>query len=98
MRMMRRLNKQREERLVRRAIAAEWIEALKSGERCDHVAFDEWLRESQLNVECYLELEALDRQVQALDISDRPDIEGIAAQAQSQVFSIAGRHGSEDLA
>lgn len=83
-----RTRKQHEEVLARRAVAAEWIETLKSAKPRDHVAFDEWLRESKLNVECYLEMEALDRQVQALDSLDRPDIEAIAAQGRPQILPL----------
>jgi len=86
--MILRTKKQHEELLARRAVAAEWMETLKSGDRRDHVAFDEWLRESKLNVECYLEMEALDRQVRALDPTDRPDIEAIAAQAHPHALQL----------
>jgi transmembrane sensor len=65
--------------------AAEWMEALKSGNRGDRAAFDEWLRDSKRHVEYYLEMEALDRQVKALGPEARPDVEATLAAAASNV-------------
>lgn len=89
--MTRRDRKSHEERLARYAVAAEWMQTLKSADLRDHAAFDEWLRESKLNVEGYLELEALDQQVRALDASARPDIEAIAASLSARVPTLNER-------
>jgi transmembrane sensor len=61
--------------------AAELKENLASGDPRDRAALDAWLRDSKLHVEAYLDISALDRQIEALDPSCRPDIEAIVATA-----------------
>lgn len=68
--------------------AAEWVETLKAGDRAEHAAFLEWLRESRLHVEHYLETEALDRQIRALDPRQGPDIGELLARIAPNVTSI----------
>jgi transmembrane sensor len=57
--------------------AAEWVDKLKAGDRGEHAAFLEWMRQSKLHVEHYLETEALDRQIQALDSARGPDVNAL---------------------
>ncbi len=71
--------------------AAEWMETLRADTHADRVAFDAWLRESRSHLEQFLELEALDRQVRALDAADRPDIEGMIAGAATTVRPLRQR-------
>lgn len=54
--------------------AAEWIETLKSGDERDRAAFVEWLRQSKLHVEQYLEMVAIDRTLQDLDPAPGEDV------------------------
>jgi transmembrane sensor len=68
--------------------AAELKENLKSGDRSDRAALDAWLRDSKLHVEAYLDITALDRQVDALDDSYRPDIESVLAAAGAKVHEL----------
>jgi len=53
--------------------AAEWIETLKSGDERDCAAFDQWLRQSKLHVEQYLEMVAIDHSLQRLDPAQGED-------------------------
>ncbi len=68
--------------------AAEWMETLRDGERRDHEAFVEWLRQSKLHVEHYLDLECLERQIQSLDPAQGPDVEALLAQAAPNVLPL----------
>lgn len=68
--------------------AAEWLERVKSGDRRTHRAFVSWLRQSRLHLDRYLEAEAIDRQVQALDAADRPDIDGLIRDARNNVVAL----------
>jgi transmembrane sensor len=54
--------------------AAEWLETLKSGDERDRAAFVEWLRQSKLHVEQYLEMVAIDRELQRLDPAQGEDV------------------------
>lgn len=81
-----RVQRQIDQLLAQRA--AEWVEALKSGDRATHVSFLEWLRQSKLHVEHYLETEALDRHMQALDRARGPDIEAMLARIAPQALPL----------
>lgn len=81
-----RVQKQIDQLLALRA--AEWVETLKSGDRSDHLAFLEWLRESKLHLEHYLETEALDRQIQELDSRRGPDVDALLARIAPNVTSM----------
>jgi len=65
--------------------AAEWVDTLKASNRADHAAFLEWLRQSKLHVEHYLETEALDKQIHALGRTRGPDVEALLARIASNV-------------
>jgi transmembrane sensor len=65
--------------------AAEWVDTLKAGDREDHAAFLEWMRQSTLHVEHYLESEALDRQIQALGRTRGPDLDVLLARIAPDV-------------
>ncbi len=68
--------------------ASELKENLKSGDRRDRETLDAWLRDSKLHVEAYLDITALDREIQALDESYRPDIDAILASAGAKVHEL----------
>lgn len=68
--------------------AAELRENLQSGHRRDRAALDEWLRDSKLHVEAYLDIAAMDRQLELLDESWRPDIDSILASATANVHEL----------
>jgi transmembrane sensor len=55
--------------------AAEWIETLRTGNERDRAAFVEWLRQSKLHVEQYLEMVAIDQELQRLDPAPGEDVE-----------------------
>src|SRR5262245_58339258 len=57
--------------------AAEWVEILKAGGASERAAFVEWLRQSKLHVEQYLEMVAIDRELQALDPAQGEDVEAL---------------------
>lgn len=78
------VQRQIDELLAQRA--AEWLDALKSGERRDHAAFVDWLQQSKLHVEHYLDMECLDRQIQTLDPAQGPDVEALLASAAANVL------------
>lgn len=84
--------------------AAEWIETLKSGDERDRAAFVEWLRQSKLHVEQYLELVAIERELQRLDPAVGEDVNELlkriapnvvplkpAGPVQHQIAGISGR-------
>lgn len=65
--------------------AAEWVDVLNDGSREDHAAFLDWLRQSKLHVEHYLETEALDRQIRALAPSRGPNLETVLSRISPSV-------------
>lgn len=68
--------------------AAEWVDTLRTGERADHAAFLEWMRQSKLHVEHYLETEALDRQIQALGHTPAAELDAQLARLAPTVRSL----------
>ncbi len=68
--------------------AAEWVETLKVGDRANHAAFLEWLRESKLHVQHYLETEALDRQIKGLPPRCGADVDALLAKIAPNVTAM----------
>lgn len=57
--------------------AAEWIETLKDGDEQDREAFVQWLRQSKLHVEQYLEMAAIDQELRALASREGEDVDAL---------------------
>jgi transmembrane sensor len=68
--------------------AAEWIETLKSGDPRDQAAFVEWLRQSKLHVEHYLEMVAIDRELQRLDAAQCGDVTTLLERVAPNVIEL----------
>ncbi len=81
-----RVQRQIDQLLAQRA--AEWVDALKAGDRSDHAAFLEWMRQSKLHVEHYLETEALDRELRSLDRARGPDLDALLVRVAPEVKSL----------
>lgn len=71
--------------------AAEWLETLEAGERRDHEAFVEWLQQSKLHVEHYLDMECLDRQIRSLDPAQGPNVDALLAKVAPNVLPLERR-------
>lgn len=68
--------------------AAEWIETLKTGGERERADFVRWLCQSKLHVEHYLEMIAMDRELQALDPMQCPDVDALLAKAVPNVVPL----------
>lgn len=77
--------------------AAEWMETLKEGDARDREAFVEWLQQSKLHVDHYLDMECLDRQIESLDRAQGPDIDALLAKVAPKVVQLKPQARSENL-
>lgn len=76
--------------------AAQWMEQLNAGERRDHEAFLEWLRQSKLHVEHYLDMECLDAQIRSLDPAKGPDVDALLARIAPDARRLERRTAARD--
>jgi len=68
--------------------AAEWIETLKTADKRDRAAFVQWLRQSKLHMEQYLEMVAIDRELRRLDPAQGEDVETLLARIAPNVVQL----------
>src|SRR5262249_50725022 len=68
--------------------AAEWLDALKNGDEKARVAFAAWLRQSKLHVEQYLEMVAIDQELQRLEPAQGEDVDALLARIAPNVIAI----------
>jgi len=69
------VQRQIDQLLVQRA--AEWFEVLQTGDASDRAAFVAWLRQSKLHVEKFLEIVALDKELQLLRPALEEDVDAL---------------------
>jgi transmembrane sensor len=70
--------------------AAEWIEILKNGDERDRAEFVQWLRQSRLHVEQYLELTAIDREILKLGTLRGENVDALLARIVPNVVALPG--------
>ncbi|WP_175597282.1 FecR family protein [Peristeroidobacter soli] len=73
--------------------AAQWMDALESGDPQTHSAFAAWLRASPRHIEEFLLLTASDRAFDELDAGQRIDVDALIAQLPNNVVSLQGGAG-----
>jgi transmembrane sensor len=77
--------------------AAEWIEILKTSNERDRAEFVQWLRQSKLHVEQYLELVAIDQEIRKLGAGRSEDVDALLARIAPNVFPIPGSAGADSV-
>ncbi len=73
-----RLQRQIDELMAQRA--SEWLETLRHADRAERAAFIDWLSESKLHVQEFLEVVAVDRELAHLDPKREEDVDALLAQ------------------
>jgi transmembrane sensor len=73
-----RLQRQIDELMAQRA--SEWLETLRHANETERAAFIDWLRESKLHVQEFLEISAVDRELSRLDPGHEEDVEALISQ------------------
>jgi transmembrane sensor len=85
-----RLQRQIDELLAQRA--SEWFETLKHADKAERAAFLEWLSESKLHIQEFLEIVAVDRELARVDPQRDEDVDALIAQINPSVTSLPSQH------
>lgn len=68
--------------------ASQWLEILKSGDATQRAAFVDWLRESRLHVQEFLEVVAVERELAGLDSKREEDVEALLRKIAPNVVEL----------